>query len=380
MDLSFWEKDVFFPRFDALVIGSGIVGLNAALRLRELHPRWRIAIIERGTLPLGASTRNAGFACFGSPTELLDDLQKMSEAQLFALVEKRFRGIQLLRERLGDAALGYEPSGGFEVFLPEDQAAFEAVGHRLSYFNQLLFPIFKGEAFSIDDHKVKELGIPGFQHLISAPFEGMIHPGRMIQSLISLVKEQQISLFNGLGIDKIQQETGGYCLETNSDFSLQAERVLICTNGFARRLLPELSLKAARNQVILTEPIPNLQLKGCFHYQEGYVYFRNVGNRILLGGFRHLSPDEETTTDLGFSPTIQQALEAFLYRYLVRGENREARIEIAHRWSGIMGVGDTKEPILREVKPGLVAAVRLGGMGVAIGTQVGREAADLISR
>ena len=28
----------------------------------------------------------------------------------------------------------------------------------------------------------------------------------------------------------------------------------------------------------------NLKIKGSFHYEKGYYYFRNIDNRILLGG------------------------------------------------------------------------------------------------
>ncbi len=376
MDLSFWEKDVFFPQFDALIIGSGLVGLNAAIHLQELQPSWRIAIVERGSLPLGASTRNAGFACFGSPTELLGDLEAMGEDKLFALVEKRFRGIQLLRKRLGDDQIGYQPEGGYEVFLAEDQLAFEAASEKLPYFNQMLFPIFNEKAFSVEDKKCKELGINSFQHLIAAPFEGMIHPGRMVQSLLDWAKQKNISFFNGLTIDSIEAENKGFCLPTQAGFALHSKRVLVCTNGFSKQLLPAIALRPARNQVILTEPIPGLKVRGCFHYKEGYVYFRNVGDRLLLGGFRHLDPSVETTTEFGYSPNIQRALEDFLYTHLLP----EKSISITHRWSGIMGIGPTKEPILEEVMPGLWAAIRLGGMGVAIGTQLGMEAGELISR
>lgn len=376
MDLSFWEKDVFFPQFDALILGSGIVGMNAAIRLRELHPSWKIAIVERGTLPLGASTRNAGFACFGSPTELLDDLQKMSPDELCTLVEKRFRGIQLLRQRLGDERIGFQALGGFESFLPEDQDIFEAVGNRLDEINKLLQPIFKGKPFIMADQKRKELGLTNFIHLISAPFEGTLHPGKMTKALLTWVKEQNISLFNGLEIDKVEPEKGGICLTTKAGIRLHSHRVLLCTNGFTQQLMPELELKAARNQVILTEPIPHLKLKGCFHYKEGYVYFRNVKDRILLGGFRHLSPGAETTSQFGFSPIIQDALENFLNTHLLPDQ----KPKITHRWSGIMGVGSTKAPIVQQVKPHIWTAVRLGGMGVAIGTQVGIEAAEMMSK
>ncbi|MCB0839271.1 MAG: FAD-binding oxidoreductase, partial [Bacteroidetes bacterium] len=99
MNLSFWEVDTFFQRIDALIIGSGIVGLNAAITLKEAHPDWRVVIFERGPIPSGASTRNAGFACFGSMTELLADLKTRSEDEVFTLVEERWKGLKLMRQR-----------------------------------------------------------------------------------------------------------------------------------------------------------------------------------------------------------------------------------------------------------------------------------------
>ncbi|RYZ47414.1 MAG: FAD-binding oxidoreductase, partial [Sphingobacteriales bacterium] len=65
--LSYWEKTSFL-HYDHIVIGSGIVGLSTALELRGRFPSSRILVLERGLLPTGASSRNAGFACMGSVT------------------------------------------------------------------------------------------------------------------------------------------------------------------------------------------------------------------------------------------------------------------------------------------------------------------------
>ena len=51
-------------------------------------------------LPQGASTKNAGFACFGSLSEIIDDLKSHSEEEVIQLVKKRVDGLQLLRETL----------------------------------------------------------------------------------------------------------------------------------------------------------------------------------------------------------------------------------------------------------------------------------------
>ena len=55
----------------------------------------------------------------------------------------------------------------------------------------------------------------------------------------------------------------------------------------------------------------------------------------------------------------------------------ETHFEIDHRWSGIMGVGDQKKPKIEQRSENVFCGVRLGGMGVAIGSLVGNELAGL---
>ena len=74
MNYSYWELKEWFSNIDFTIVGSGIVGLNCAISLKREHPKAKILVLEKGTLPQGASTKNAGFACFGSLSELIDDL------------------------------------------------------------------------------------------------------------------------------------------------------------------------------------------------------------------------------------------------------------------------------------------------------------------
>ncbi|HVA97944.1 MAG TPA: FAD-dependent oxidoreductase, partial [Bacteroidia bacterium] len=56
INLSFWEKKSFFNDVDVAIIGSGIVGLNAAITLQQKNKKRKIIVLERGVLPSGAST------------------------------------------------------------------------------------------------------------------------------------------------------------------------------------------------------------------------------------------------------------------------------------------------------------------------------------
>jgi len=108
MNLSYWEQKTWLNNVDYVVVGSGIVGLNTALHLKIKHPNAKIIILEKGLFPQGASTKNAGFACFGSLSEILKDLESHTESEVLELIEQRYKGLNLLRRTLGDDALCYQ--------------------------------------------------------------------------------------------------------------------------------------------------------------------------------------------------------------------------------------------------------------------------------
>ena len=120
MQLSYWEQTTFFENIDVIVIGSGIVGLTTAIELKTKSPKLKVVVLEKGSLPSGASTKNAGFACFGSISELTDDLEQLGLNDLLKLVEMRWKGLQRLRKRIGDKALGFKAFGGYELFLKNE--------------------------------------------------------------------------------------------------------------------------------------------------------------------------------------------------------------------------------------------------------------------
>ena len=373
--LSYWEQTSFFSDIDVIIVGAGIVGLSAALRARALAPRAKILILERGPLPVGASTRNAGFACFGSVSELLDDMSDNPAEEVWALVERRWKGLQRLRERLGDKAIRYEPLGGYELFRAEEKDRYEKCAGHISAFNQQLQSITGHQATFRQAHDAcAGFGLHGVKYLIKNQAEGQIHTGEMVRALLEKVQAADIPIYTGLGVEALHDTGAGVEVATTAGWLISARQALVCTNGFARQLLPNLEVRPARNQVLITAPVPGLKVRGAFHYDRGYFYFRNIDNRILLGGGRNLDTQAETTAEFGTTPLIRSALERLLQEVILPGQE----VEIAHWWSGILGVGESKSPVIAPLSNRVVAAVRLGGMGVAIGSLVGEEGAELL--
>jgi len=369
MTLSYWEKKTWFSKIDFCIIGSGIVGLSCALHLKNAHPAAKVIVLERGILPNGASTKNAGFACFGSVSEILSDLKSHSEAEVFELVKQRYKGLKVLRETLGDDSIGYKNHGSFELFLKQDRHLLEDCTSNLKYVNELLHPIFKTNVFRVNKDN------PNFGNILNTiienPQEGQLDVGMMIQNLLQKVQSKGVMVLNNTEVTSIESNNGAVAVRLK-DFEFSARHVFVATNAFAKQLI-EVELEPARNQVIITKPIKDLVIKGTYHLNEGYLYFRNVGNRILIGGGRHLSKSNETTINFGTTPTIQNTLEDILKNVILRHQD----FEIGQRWSGILGVGKKKKPILRSLNNRIHCAVRLGGMGIAIGSDVGKRLACL---
>jgi gamma-glutamylputrescine oxidase len=370
--LSFWERESFFSNIDIAIIGSGIVGISAALSLRERNPSAQIAIFERSPIAEGASTRNAGFACFGSPTELLDDLKTQSESEVFDLVERRYSGLEKLRARIGDVHLKYEARGGYEVFKKEETFVLNDCLENLDFLNKNIAKIVgKPDCYQI---RPNDFGFSGVcPQLIWNSEEGQIDTGSLMKTLIHRAAEANIRIFNGIEILSFEENTTFVELETAQGWRLKTDKLLLATNGFAQRLLPKLAVQPARNLVLVTKPLVNLPFKGCFHYDRGYFYFRNIGdNRVLLGGGRNLDTEAESTDDFGVNTDIQNHLLHLLETLILPQQNAQPDIW----WSGILGVGPQKKPIVEKISDRLFVAVRMGGMGVAIGTLVGEEAAQ----
>lgn len=375
MSWSFWEKNTFIKKPDVTIIGSGIVGLNAALSLKIKSPSLHVVVLEKGFLPYGASTRNAGFACYGSISELLNDLKVQSPEKVFDLVERRWKGLNRLRQILGDDVMDYEPTGGYEIFTPADNQVSELCFDKIDYFNQELKRITGKDEIYIDaSKKIPQFGFKGINKMILNTGEGQIDTGKMMKSLLEKCRDAGIEILNGVDVTAIENENEKCRISFNQKFSLLSEKVLIAVNGFAKKFLPDFDVQPARAQVISTSPVQGLRFKGSFHYDHGYYYFRNIGDRVLFGGGRNLDFEKEQTTEFGLTPLVQESLEDLL-RNVILPDNDYI---IEERWSGIMGIGEIKSPIIRMVKDNIYCAVRMGGMGVAIGCLVGEDAADLI--
>jgi len=376
MALSFWEQR-WLDKADIVIVGAGLVGLQTAIQLKCKFAHKKVWVLESSVLGDAASMRNAGFACFGSAGEILDDASRMGMDDALSLYGMRYKGLQKLITTYGETILGYENSGGNEVF--ESNEHFDVVASKIDDLNHGLKQFHDDNAFKIKE--ISRLGMRVHSQAIFSPMEGALQSHLLYETVRKHALAVGVEIISGIKVLSLNQhpskkwelecENQG---QNSNRFQITAQKLILCTNGYTKLLLEEVDVQPARGQVLVTKPIPELTFRGIFHADKGYIYFRSLGSRILIGGARNLAFEDEQTTVSEANEQLIQALKNWLTNTIVPYAN----VEIETQWAGIMGMSQSRLPIIEQRKENLYLGVRLGGMGVALSSLVAQQLSDLV--
>lgn len=369
---SYWESSVLLRKFDFTILGAGLIGKQIAIKLQSKYPNARIALVDRSPISYGASTRNAGFACFGSVSEIVDDFSRSSPIDVANTVSKRFKGITRLVEDFGADAIGYRNTGSYEIYTDDEEYARARDNYQA--INRLLEEV-AGIREPFQWRPAEHLKMNCHKDCLFNPYEGMINSGRLNEVVSDKAHRLGVIPLYGLNIVAIEPHNSGYRLIDSEGLEVQCSQLIVATNAFTAQLIPELDIVPARGQIILTKPLDDLPFDGIFHSDRGYMYFRNVDGRVLLGGARNHFEQQEQTFDFNVEANLQSYLKRYMAEVILPGR----QFEIEHSWSGIMAMGKEKIPIVRRVDEHLVLCVRMSGMGVALGPVLSDEVLELLN-
>ncbi len=367
---SVWEQEQFRTTKDVLIVGAGLTALFTALELKAAQPDIQVCVLEKGPYPTGASVKNAGFACFGSLNEILDDTQRHGFDYAMLLVERRLKGLEKLRTLFTPEQIGFAVHGGIDLYENGQEEKLEQALALLPEVNAML----GSQMYYL---KRNVLFPRALSRYLFCEGEASLNTGLLVKRLLQLAHQKGVEIRFEREVKQLSKgQLWEALLQDGSVY--KSEKILLATNGFTKNLYPSLNVEPARGQVLLTPPLKGLNLKANVHLQSGYFYARPYAGGILLGGGRHLDRDTERSEEDQLNPKIQDALDKLLQKHFCNDQLPPIRT----RWTGIMAFGkqNEKEAIVEELEPGLFCAVRLGGMGVALSSQVGKEAATLLLR
>jgi len=248
--------------------------------------------------------------------------------------------------------------------------------------NDMLRPLLHRDAFSRADHKIKEFGFNTglVKHVLQNNAEGELDTGKMMKSLLKLCMESDIEIKTGAEVIRVLEEGNEVKVFIDhkhlaQHITFSCRQLAICTNAFTNQLVPGLDIHPGRGQVLITQPIPDLKIKGIFHFDKGYYYFREVDGRLLFGGGRNMDFEGEKTAILSYNELILADLLEKLDTMILP----DTHYEIDYVWTGIMAFGSDKFPLVMSHSKNVFLGVRMGGMGVAMGSEVGERLAAMMT-
>jgi gamma-glutamylputrescine oxidase len=331
-------------RVDVAIVGAGITGCSAALRLAEAGKRVRV-FDQRGVAE-GASGRNGGFALRGGASPYDVACETYGREQARGLWRWTERALDRMEELAGDAL---RRPGSLRLAADEEER-----GQIRAEFEALREDGFEAEW--IDE-------VNGFHGAIDHAGDGALQPARFVRRLAARAAEAGAELREHERVDDVA--------------ALDAGEVVVATDGYGHGLVPELAdaIWPTRGQVVVSEPLDHVLYDRPHYARQGFDYWQQLPDRrLLLGGFRDVSILDELTDVEETTPTIQASLERFL------GELIGERPRISHRWAGIFGLTQDMLPLVGRVpgRDGLWIAAGYSGHGNVLGFACGELVADAI--
>ena len=330
-------------RVDVAIVGAGVTGCSAALRLAQGGQRVRVH--EARFVAAGASGRNGGFALRGAAMRF--DLAREAYGadgarELWAWTE---RALERFAELGGDAVRRVG-----SLRLAFDEAERDAIRREL-------------EALREDGFAAEWIEKPPepFRGAIFHPGDAAFDPARFTRRLAAAAVAAGAEIAERSRVAAVDE--------------LDAERVLVATDGLGGGLLPELdaAVQAVRNQVLVTEPLDAERFPRPHYARHGHAYWQQLPDgRLLLGGFRDADPETEATAEEAGNPVVETALERFLR------ETLRVDAPVARRWTGVFGLTPDLLPLAGAVRENVWVAAGYSGHGNVMGVACGEAVADAL--
>src|SRR3954451_4205115 len=330
---------------DVAIIGAGIPGCSAALRLAE--GGLSVRVHEARGVAEGASGRNGGFALRGGASRYDVARETYGREQAAELWHWTERALDRMAELAGDSL---RRTGSLRLAADEEER--EQI--RGEY-----------EAMREDGVEAKWIDKPTgpFFGAIEHADDGALQPARFVRRIAARAADAGAEIREHDSVDDVA--------------ALEADTVIVATDGYGHGLVTELAdlVWPTRGQVIVSEPLDDVLYDRPHYARQRFDYWQQLPDRrLLLGGFRDVSIMDELTDVEETTPAIQASLERFM------GELIGTEPQISHRWAGIFGLTQDMLPLVGRVPghDGLWVAGGYSGHGNVLGFACGALVPDAI--
>lgn len=359
-------------RTDVCIVGGGYAGLSTALHLAERGTA--VTVLETHEPGWGGSGRNGGQVIPGLKYDP-DELRAKYPGE---------DGERLTRFAGGTADLVFELIERHAMDVPHERKGWIQGAHTAAGVELVRQRAQQWSAHGVEGARFLDraatadlLGTDKYLAGWLDPRGGGIQPLSFARGLVRAAAAAGAAVHGGSRVTALTPSGSQWTVTTSRGTTVTAERVVLCTNGYADDLWPGLrrSIIAPNSFQVATEPLPDdvartILPKGQVSSDTRQLLFyfrRDHQNRLVMGG---RGPFREPQSERDWSH-----LEAVVGRMFPAA----AAAPIAFRWCGRVALTRDFMPHLHEPAPGLLIDIGCMGRGVGLQTAMGRAMASYIS-
>lgn len=372
-ETSRYKLDVPAPpagKVDVAIVGAGYAGLAAGLTLARAGRS--VAIFDAMDPGEGASSRNGGITSGNIRPGFAELKKKLGEKAALAVEAEGKTAREFLYDfiRSEEIDCDLQQTGAFKGALSFDQ--YDAQARAAESLSKKL----KVDSYAVPYKEQHGFVGSDFYRGGSVRMDiGGVQPAKFVAELLRITVKAGAAVHPRTPVTAIVAEVNGFRLSTQAG-DVQANKVLICTNGYTdgvspwlrRRLIPVRSRMIATEE-LAPEVMGRLMPRGMMMSENrmmGFYYRPSPDRRrILLGG-----RDSSLVGDPA-APTLR------LRKGLVEIFPELRDVGLSHSWFGNVAMNRDMIPRLFE-KDGIVFATGFCGSGVVWAPWLGTRAANRI--
>jgi glycine/D-amino acid oxidase-like deaminating enzyme len=357
-------------RKDVVIVGGGITGLSTALHLAEQGTS--TVVLEARDVGWGASGRNGGQVNPGLKSEPSDLLKDFGEERGRKLIELAGGAPAYLFDLVRRHAIDCAAVNRGTIRVVRNASEAEIIDRSVSDWAG------RGVALErLDAARLHELsGTDAYPCGLLDPRGGQLNPLAYSRGLAAAARRLGATIRIATPALSIRPESGRWRV-TTSGGTVEADHVVLATNGYTDGLWPQLkeSVVPVFSAIAATDPLPeklrNMILAGrqvLYESSWRVLYYRvDHQGRFLMGGPSVL---RESSDERSYTHLVDHARK--LYPDLVN-------VPFRYFWNGQVAITRDHYPHLHEPSPGVIVALGYNGRGIAMGTAMGRVVAQRIA-
>lgn len=361
-------------RTHTAIVGGGYAGLSTALEAARNGVD--CVVLEASELGFGASTRNGGGVSGGVNIgksftgKTLDPGSQRASALLsdgaeaFSLIERLIaeEGIQCHWKKTGRFVGAWTP------------AHYAGQARKVALLN---------DAAQSDAHMVprerqrEEMASDYYYGGMVVERSACLHPALYYKGLLDACRARHVRICARAGVQRITARSGGWELQTTRG-TIQAEQVVIATNGYTGDITPDLKRRVVpiASHIIATEELPPDLATTLIPRQ------RTLGDTRRVLCYYRMSPDGRRMIFGGrarFTAATPQEIAPILHRFMTDRFPQLRGIKVTHCWTGNVAFTLDALPHMGRQRDGMHYLLGCNGSGVAMMTYLGWQTARKIA-